>query len=214
MGAEYCAETRHTPKDGLRFMTGAEVAAQEKDGKIKWLNLDCSDDDKALDEYKFQRMRDAVFFDSKAFWAEQTAAELDVDKMAKYFENLKVGKDLNVLCYDKNDGVAAVKLAVYMRLYGFKHVAVLNEKFQTQEEHKRSEAEQPVDTKGTGADFKFELDKELVATKEAIQKIYDGAIGYIIDARTPVQIKEQGKLDTCKPYDATKEKELIAETED
>jgi 3-mercaptopyruvate sulfurtransferase SseA len=31
----------------------AEVVLAEKDGKVKWTRLDCSDDKKALEEYKF-----------------------------------------------------------------------------------------------------------------------------------------------------------------
>lgn len=120
--------------------------------------------------------------------------------MFPFLEALKVGKDLNVLCYDKNDGVSACSVAVYLRLCGFKSVAVLNEKFQTHEEHKRSEAAQPVDVKATGADFKFAINKELVATKEEVKKIYDGAIGYIIDCRLAAEMKAN-KLDACKPHD-------------
>lgn len=119
-----------------------------------------------------------------------------------------------MLCYDKNDGVSAASIATLFRLYGFKNVAVLNEKFQTLEEHKRSEAEQPVDVKGAGKDFVFKLNTDLVALKDDIKKIYDGAIGYIIDCRLAEDISKAGKLDTCKPHDPKAASDKIAETED
>jgi len=67
MGSLCCAEERNSPKDCLKFMSVAEVVAAEKDGKLKWTRLDCSNDENALEEYTYQRMRDAVFFDFKAF---------------------------------------------------------------------------------------------------------------------------------------------------
>jgi 3-mercaptopyruvate sulfurtransferase SseA len=76
-------------------------------------------------------MKDAVFFDWDAFWNDQdgTDKELDLDKLTNYLKNLKLGKELNVLCYDRIDGVAACMVAVYLRIYGFNRVAVLNERF-------------------------------------------------------------------------------------
>lgn len=193
MGGECCAERDPEEKEikydngKIHFISHDGLVLLENEGK-NWLRLDCSLDSKdktAADEFKFHRQTHAKFFNH---YKVKSTPENDKAQPLKAFtahmQELGIGTDSPVVCYDNADGLHACQVACLLSERGVKRVAVYDGDFK--KNYDRADKEQADTKRGAGKSFNFSMQPNCRVETAEFKKLVKGDKVQVVDTTDKV----------------------------